>query len=345
MTEGNGHRFSIESIGQLRDRAMADLKALRDNDAAERFRVAYLGKKGELRELLKAVREVPENLRKEFGEQANNLRVFLESEFEKGPWSNRASASTGPAPIDSSLPGYPFPRGTLHPLMQIENEIRDIFFGMGFTIAYGPDIESDHYNFGALNFKPDHPARDMQDTFHVEGGSLLRTHTSPVQIRVMEKQQPPIRCIMPGRVYRNEEISGRSYCLFHQVEGLYIDENVSFADLKGTLLAFSRSFFDEKTKLKIRPSFFPFTEPSVEIDVECFLCKGKGCSICKKSGWLEILGAGMVHPNVLKSGNIDPEKYTGFAFGMGVERIALLKYGIDDIRLFYENDVRFLKQF
>jgi phenylalanyl-tRNA synthetase alpha chain len=232
--------------------------------------------------------------------------------------------------------------------MKIRSQIRDIFIGMGFTVAYGPDIETDHYNFEALNFKPDHPARDMQDTFHVSADTaktLLRTHTSPVQIRVMEKQKPPIRCIMPGRVYRHEEISSRSYCLFHQVEGLYIDENVSFADLKGTLTAFSRAFFDEKTRLKIRPSFFPFTEPSVEIDVECFLCKGKGCSICKQGGWLEILGAGMVHPNVLKNVNIDSEKYTGFAFGMGIERIALLKYGIDDIRLFYENDVRFLRQF
>jgi phenylalanyl-tRNA synthetase alpha chain len=234
--------------------------------------------------------------------------------------------------------------------MKIRSQIRDIFLGIGFTVAYGPDIETDYYNFEALNFKPDHPARDMQDTFHVASPDdtakvLLRTHTSPVQVRVMEKQKPPIRCIMPGRVYRHEEISSRSYCLFHQVEGLYLDENVSFADLKGTLLAFSRAFFDEKTKLKIRPSFFPFTEPSVEIDVECFLCKGKGCSICKQGGWLEILGAGMVHPNVLKNVNIDSEKYTGFAFGMGIERIALLKYGIDDIRLFFENDVRFLRQF
>lgn len=325
---------------------MAELAAIRDDDSAERFRVAYLGKKGALRELLKAVREVPEDVRKMFGEQANTLRLLVESAFEKAPWKSAGSdAGTGPLPVDCTLPGYPFPRGSLHPLMQIKNQIRDIFFGMGFTIAYGPDIETDHYNFGALNFQPDHPARDMQDTFHLAGGTLLRTHTSPVQVRVMETTKPPIRSIMPGRVYRNEEISARSYCLFHQLEGLYIDENVSFADLKGTLLAFSRSFFDEKTRLKIRPSYFPFTEPSVEIDVECFLCKGKGCSICKQSGWLEILGAGMVHPNVLKSGNIDPEKYTGFAFGMGIERIALLKYGIDDIRLFYENDVRFLRQF
>lgn len=345
MTESEGRSYTLDSIVKFRADATAELAAIRDEAAAERFRIAWLGKKGTLRELLKAVRDVPETMRKAFGEQANGLRILLESEFEKAPWkSDRSAGDSGPE-VDCTLPGYPLPSGSLHPLMQIRNEIRDIFFRMGFEIAYGPDIETDYYNFGALNFQPDHPARDMQDTFHVSSGDLLRTHTSPVQIRVMETTKPPIRCIMPGRVYRNEEISARSYCLFHQLEGLYIDENVSFADLKGTLLAFSRAFFDEKTKLKIRPSYFPFTEPSVEIDVECFLCKGAGCSICKQSGWLEILGAGMVHPNVLKSGNIDPEKYTGFAFGMGIERIALLKYGIDDIRLFYENDVRFLKQF
>ena len=228
---------------------------------------------------------------------------------------------------------------------QIRNQIRDIFVDMGFDIAYGPEVETDYYNFEALNTPPHHPARDMQDTFYISPSVLLRTQTSPVQIRVMEQMKPPIRMIMPGRVYRNEEISARSYCLFHQVEGLYIDTDVSFADLKGTLLGFARRFFSDTTRLRIRPSFFPFTEPSVEIDVECFLCKGSGCSICKRSGWLEVLGAGMVHPSVLANGGIDNEKYTGFAFGMGIERIALLKFGIDDIRLFYENDVRFLDQF
>jgi phenylalanyl-tRNA synthetase alpha chain len=216
---------------------------------------------------------------------------------------------------------------------------------MGFDIAYGPDVETDYYNFEALNFAKHHPARDMQDTFFISDSLLLRTHTSPVQIRVMEKQKPPIRSIMPGRVYRNEEISARSYCTFGQIEGLYVDENVSMADLKGALLAFCRRFFDENTQIKIRSSFFPFTEPSIEVDMWCFVCKGAGCSVCKHSGWLEILGAGMVHPNVLSAGGVDNEKYTGFAFGMGIDRIALLKYGIDDIRLFYENDMRFLKQF
>jgi len=338
----------LKKIDEIRKAALGELAKLRNSTDIDLFRVKYLGKKGIIKDLFGVLKDTSEGIRREFGQKVNDLRAFLEAEVEKLKNAG-AGTTTGPQ-LDYGLPGYPFPRGSLHPLMKISNQIRDIFLGMGFTVAYGPDIETDYYNFEALNFKPGHPARDMQDTFHVASSSdpakmLLRTHTSPVQIRVMEKQKPPIRCIMPGRVYRHEEISSRSYCLFHQVEGLYIDENVSFADLKGTLIAFSRAFFDEKTRLKIRPSFFPFTEPSVEIDVECFLCNGKGCSICKQGGWLEILGAGMVHPNVLKNGHIDSEKYTGFAFGMGIERIALLKYGIDDIRLFYENDVRFLRQF
>ena len=338
----------LKKIDGLKKAALEELAKLRNAAELDQFRVKYLGKKGIIKDLFSALKDVSADLRREFGQKVNDLRSLLEAELEK--LKNAGAGTALQQRLDYGLPGYPFPHGSLHPLMKIRSQIRDIFLGMGFTVAYGPDIETDYNNFEALNFKPDHPARDMQDTFHVASPDntvklLLRTHTSPVQIRVMEKQKPPIRCIMPGRVYRHEEISSRSYCLFHQVEGLYIDENVSFADLKGTLFAFSRAFFDEKTRLKIRPSFFPFTEPSVEIDVECFLCKGKGCSICKQSGWLEILGAGMVHPNVLKNGNIDSEKYTGFAFGMGIERIALLKYGIDDIRLFYENDVRFLRQF
>jgi phenylalanyl-tRNA synthetase alpha chain len=337
----------LRKIDEIRKTALEELARLRNALDIDQFKVKYLGKKGIIKDLYWALKDAEVGIRKEFGQKINDLRTHIEAELEKLKNAGADGKTSGPQ-LDYGLPGYPFPRGSLHPLMKIRSQIRDIFIGMGFTVAYGPDIETDYYNFEALNFKPDHPARDMQDTFHVSADTaktLLRTHTSPVQIRVMEKQKPPIRCIMPGRVYRHEEISSRSYCLFHQVEGLYIDENVSFADLKGTLLAFSRAFFDDKIRLKIRPSFFPFTEPSVEIDVECFLCKGKGCSICKQSGWLEILGAGMVHPNVLKNVGIDSEKYTGFAFGMGIERIALLKYGIDDIRLFYENDVRFLRQF
>ncbi|MCL2181890.1 MAG: phenylalanine--tRNA ligase subunit alpha [Chitinispirillia bacterium] len=335
---------TVESLETLRKEAAAEFDAIASGQDAENFRVKYLGKKGIIRELVKTLGSMPPEERKTFGAAANALRADVENRFAEAPWQSKAAAASDPG-FDPTLPGYPFPAGNLHPLAKIRREIVDIFVSMGFSIAYGPEIESDYYNFQALNMPPLHPARDMQDTFYMSENTVLRTHTSPVQIRVMEGQKPPIRAIMPGRVYRNEEISARSYCMFHQVEGLYVDENVSFSDLKGTLLAFSRRFFDENTRIKIRPSFFPFTEPSVEVDVECFLCKGKGCSICKHSGWLEILGSGMVHPNVLKSGGIDPEKYSGFAFGMGIERIALLKYGIDDIRLFYENDVRFLRQF
>ena len=343
-TDIKGAGFTLENLDHIRQSAESELAAVHDTGTAEQFRIKYLGKKGIFRELLKSIKEVPEVNRKEFGARANELRLIIEERFNAAPWQKAGNGKAAQT-CDPSLPGFPFPAGSMHPLMRIRNEIRDIFLSMGFSVAYGPEVESDYYNFEALNTPKHHPARDMQDTFYVSDSVLLRTHTSPVQIRVMEKQKPPIRSIMPGRVYRNEEISSRSYCLFHQIEGLYVDENVSFADLKGTLLAFSKRFFDEKTKIKIRPSFFPFTEPSVEIDVECFLCKGAGCSICKQSGWLEVLGAGMVHPNVLASAGIDSEKYTGFAFGIGIERIALLKYGIDDIRLFYENDVRFLKQF
>lgn len=344
MTSDSGTAYTVQHLDQLRTDAEKELKSIHDEAGAEQFRIKYLGKKGIIRSLLKSIPKVSEDQRKEFGALSNRLRTDIEGQFNAAPW-RCAEKADHRIPLDPGLPGYPFPRGSLHALMQIRNEIRDIFLSMGFTTAYGPEVESDFYNFEALNTPEYHPARDMQDTFYISDKMLLRTQTSPVQIRVMEKQKPPIRSIMPGRVYRNEEISSRSYCLFHQIEGLYVDENVSFADLKGTLLAFSRRFFDENTKIKIRPSFFPFTEPSVEIDVECFLCKGSGCSICKKTGWLEVLGAGMVHPNVFENAGVDSEKYTGFAFGIGIERIALLKFGIGDIRFFYENDLRFLKQF
>jgi len=335
---------TVESLETLRKDVTAELGAIASEQDAEAFRVKYLGKKGILRELVKSLGAMEPEQRKVFGAAANSLREEVENRFKDAPWLSGGSQAVD-AGFDPTLPGYPFPAGSLHPLAKIRNQMVEILVSMGFSVAYGPEVESDYNNFEALNMPPLHPARDMQDTFYISENSVLRTHTSPVQIRVMEAQSPPIRVITPGRVYRNEEISARSYCMFHQIEGLYVDENVSFADLKGTLLAFSRRFFDENTKIKIRPSFFPFTEPSVEVDVECFLCKSKGCPICKQSGWLEILGAGMVHPNVLKAGGIDPEKYTGFAFGMGIERVALLKYGIDDIRLFYENDARFLRQF
>ncbi|MBN1576134.1 MAG: phenylalanine--tRNA ligase subunit alpha [Chitinispirillaceae bacterium] len=343
MTEPSPTAPSSARLDEIQREAENAFSDINDDDAAETFRIAYLGKKGILRDLLKGVGAVPEDQRRAYGARVNELHRLFEDRFSRAPWRTVKQAG-GPA-FDPGLPAFPLPQGSLHPLMKIRNEMRDIFLDMGFSVAYGPDIETDYYNFEALNMPAFHPARDMQDTFYITATHLLRTHTSPVQIRTMERERPPIRAIMPGRVYRNEEISARSYCLFHQIEGLYVDEGVSFADLKGTLLAFSRRFFDDATKLKIRPSFFPFTEPSVEIDVECFLCKGKGCGICKGSGWLEVLGAGMVHPRVLAAGNIDGEQYTGFAFGIGIERIALLKYGIEDIRFFYENDVRFLRQF
>jgi phenylalanyl-tRNA synthetase alpha chain len=343
MTEPTTAALPAAQLDEIAQKAEKAFCSINDAASAESFRIAYLGKKGILRNLLKMVGDVPAADRRAFGAKVNALHATYEEKFAAAPWQKQ-TAATGIS-FDPALPAFPFPQGSLHPLMKIRNEIRDIFVSMGFTVSYGPEIESDYYNFEALNMPAFHPARDMQDTFYITATQLLRTHTSPVQIRTMELQRPPIRSIMPGRVYRNEEVSARSYCLFHQIEGLYIDRNVSFADLKGTLLAFSRRFFSEDTRLKIRPSFFPFTEPSVEIDVECFLCKGKGCSICKQSGWLEVLGAGMVHPRALASGNIDSNEFTGFAFGIGIERIALLKYGIEDIRLFFENDVRFLKQF
>ncbi len=337
--------LSIEYLESVEKDALASLAAIAGDAEAEAFRLKYLGKKGSIASLVKGVKDLSPDDKRVIGAKINSLFKNIEEKFKAAPWLV-AAANAQDAGFDPTLPGFPFPKGSLHPLMQIRNRIRDIFFSMGFDIAYGPEVERDTYNFSMLNFQDNHPARDMQDTFYVTPEQvLLRTHTSPVQVRVMLDRKPPIRCIMPGRVYRNEEVSARSYCLFHQVEGLYVDEQVSFADLKGTLLSFAKRFFDEKTKIKIRPSFFPFTEPSVEVDVACFLCKGKGCYLCKQSGWLEILGAGMVHPNVLANCGIDNEKYTGFAFGMGIERIALLKYGIDDIRTFFENDVRFLKQF
>jgi phenylalanyl-tRNA synthetase alpha chain len=335
---------TVTELTALADAIRQELGALAGTSAAEAFRIKYLGKKGMLRSVLKALGDMPEQQRRSFGAAANKLHEEIEAAFSAGPW-NKNKTAVKENNFDFTLPAFPLGNGSVHPLTKIRNEIRDIFVSMGFTIAYGPEVETDYNNFEALNMPPLHPARDMQDTFYITPNILLRTHTSPVQIRVMQNQKPPIRSIMPGRAYRNEAISSRAYCMFHQCEGLYIDKNVSFADLKGTLLAFAKRFFDENTKIKIRPSFFPFTEPSVEVDVQCFLCKGTGCSLCKQSGWLEILGAGMVHPHVLVNCRIDPEIYTGFAFGMGLERVAMLKYGINDIRLFFENDVRFLEQF
>jgi phenylalanyl-tRNA synthetase alpha chain len=321
-----------------------------DTTSVEEFRIKWLGTKGIVKSLMSELKNVPNEKKKEFGQVMNDFKLFVENKFEQLKESSSKESqtqATGSGLQDLTLPGDPMPLGSRHPVSLMRNRIVSIFQRLGFAVAQGPEIEDDWHNFTALNLPEHHPARDMQDTFYVQQNPdwLLRTHTSNVQIREMEKGKLPIRGIYPGRVYRNETVSARSHCFFHQVEGLYIDENVSFADLKQTLYFFVKEMYGADVKVRFRPSFFPFTEPSAEMDISCTLCQGKGCSVCKHTGWLEILGCGMVHPNVLQNCGIDPNKYTGFAFGMGVERPALLKYGITDIRLFSENDVRFLKQF
>jgi len=313
----------------------------------EDFRIRILGRKGELTALMEEFKSVAPEHKREFGQRLNALKQnalakinALKEEF--------ADAVSESAKIeDMSRPGTAETLGSRHPISIVKNEIIDIFSRLGYTVAEGPEIEDDWHVFSALNFPPEHPARDMQDTFFIEKNPdiLLRTHTSSIQVRTMERQKPPIRVICPGRVFRNEAISYRAHCIFHQVEGLYIDKNVSFADLKQSLLYFAKEMFGEHTRIRMRPSYFPFTEPSAEVDVSCNLCGGKGCNVCKGTGWLEILGCGMVDPNVLEANGIDPKEYSGFAFGMGVERIAMLKFGVNDLRLYFENDVRFLHQF
>ena len=316
----------------------------------EAFRIKYLGTKGLVKNMMGEMKSVPNEQKKEFGQILNAFKVAAEEKLE-ALLAALGETTTLDANIDTSLPGDEFTVGTRHPLNLVRNQMVSIFKRLGFAVAEGPEIEDDWHNFGAMNLPADHPARDMQDTFYVEEATqenaswLLRTHTSSVQARVMETQKPPIRVICPGRVYRNETISARAHCFFHQVEGLYIDENVSFADLKQTLYFFVQEMFGKEVKVRFRPSYFPFTEPSAEMDISCQICSGKGCNICKHTGWVEILGSGMVHPNVLKNFDIDPEKYTGFAFGMGVERIAQLKYQVNDLRLYSQNDLRFLQQF
>ena len=338
----------LDDIQQLRERIEADLARIATAEEAEAFRLQHLVRKGTVAELFDRLREVPKELKPQAGKELNLLRQFAEQGFEQASQKTAAAPGTGPAQ-DVTLPPRTLYHGHEHPIMKAKARMEEIFVRMGFTIAVGPDIEDDYHNFEALNFPPDHPARDMQDTFFVKHGDrddlLLRTHTSPVQIRLMQSQQPPIRAIMPGRVYRNEAVTARSLAEFHQVEGLYIDKGVSMAQLKGTLFEFARAYYGRDIKFRFRPSFFPFTEPSAEMDITCFLCDGKGCRICKQSGWLEILGCGMVHPNVLRNCGIDPEVYSGYAFGMGIERTQMLAIGLDDIRLFYENDVRMLEQF
>jgi len=319
----------------------------------ERFRIKFLGKKGSIPLLFQDFKNVPVDSRKEVGQKINSLKSLIEEKISQEK-KKLSYTETTKNDKDLSLPGDDLKLGSRHPISLVRNEIIEIFNRQGFVISEGPEIENDDHVFSKLNFSPEHPARDMQDTFFVERQSvdsshkndiLLRTHTSSVQVRVMENQKPPIRTISPGRVFRNEAISARAHCIFHQIEGLYIDSKVSFADLKQTLLYFSKEMFGEETKIRLRPSFFPFTEPSAEMDVSCKICNGKGCNVCKYTGWLEVLGCGMVDPNVLENCNIDSSDFTGFAFGMGVERIAMLKYQVNDLRMYFENDVRFLEQF
>jgi len=313
----------------------------------ESFRIKYLGTKGILKNVMGEMKHVPIDQKKEAGQLLNEFKLFVESNYEAFANSMETTSVKDKSNLDITLPGQPLSVGSRHPISIVHNKIVQIFQRLGFSVAEGPEIEDDWHNFSALNLPENHPARDMQDTFYISQNPdwLLRTHTSSVQIREMEKGDLPLRIICPGRVYRNETISARAHCFFNQVEGLYIAENVSFADLKQTLYFFVKEMFGTDVKVRFRPSYFPFTEPSAEMDISCLICEGAGCSVCKKTGWVEILGCGMVHPSVLDNCGIDSNKYTGFAFGMGIERITMLTYQVKDLRLFSENDVRFLRQF
>jgi len=334
-------------VQDILDRALADIAGARSTSALEQVRVRVLGRSGELTALLRGLGKVPAADRPRLGEEVNRAKERLEAELAARLVALKAEehrlALQAQRP-DLSLPGRAIPPGAVHPIARVQDEIIEIFGGLGFSVAEGPEVETDYYNFAALNFPDDHPARDMQDTFHLSADTLLRTHTSPVQIRTMKARRPPVRYIFPGKTYRRDADTTHSP-MFHQVEGLAVDTNISMGDLKGTLEHFAREMFGSRVSIRFRPSFFPFTEPSAEADVSCFGCGGSGCRLCKQSGWLEILGSGMVHPNVLRNVGYDPEEVTGWAFGMGVERVAMLKYRIDDIRLFFENDLRFLGQF
>ena len=335
----------ISRISKVRASFYRDLEGLQEDlDSIEKIRVKYLGKKGCLQTLFREIPQLKLEERREAGKLLNELKTEIAGKLSS--LREEILRKAGKERVfDYTLPPLEPDIGRLHPVSLTMREIIKIFREIGFSVEFGPEVESDYNNFQALNFPDDHPARDMQDTFYISDTVLLRTHTSPIQIRVMKSKEPPIRILAPGRVFRNEAINARSYCVFHQIEGLYVDKGVTFSELKGVLEYFAYRFFGGDVKLRFRPSFFPFTEPSAEVDISCFICGGKGCRVCKGTGWLEILGCGMVDPNVLSEVGIDPEEYSGYAFGMGPERIAMLKYGIDDIRLFYECDVRFCRQF
>jgi phenylalanyl-tRNA synthetase alpha chain len=331
-------------IARIRQQAEADLTTVTTQQQLEEFRIRYLARKGLIASLFDQLKAAPASERPSLGKLLNELREHTQSLFDQTLTSLTAKPAQV-ATLDLTLPGRRKFLGTKHPLTQTLDEIKAIFVSMGFGVVEGPEVEDDYHNFEALNFPPDHPARDMQDTFFISKKVLLRTHTSPMQIRVMESNPPPVRVILPGKVYRNEAVSSRSLSVFHQVEGLHVDKGVTFSELKGTLISFIKRFYGSGLKYKFRPTFFPFTEPSADIYITCFICNGKGCKMCKQGGWLEILGCGMVDPNVFRFVGYDPKAYTGWAFGMGIERIAALRYGVEDLRLFYENDIRFLNQF
>ncbi|MBT5471845.1 MAG: phenylalanine--tRNA ligase subunit alpha [Nitrospina sp.] len=335
----------IETINKLRQDFDSRLGSISDPKQLEQIRIDFLGKKGQLQGLMKELRNASPEEKPKLGKDINILKQHVEQELNnKGQGLGSKSSGKSEETFDTTLPGRRELTGTLHPITQVMEEITSIFFGLGFQVEEGPEIETDYYNFEALNIPKDHPARDMQDTFYIEDETVLRTHTSPVQIHVMENREPPLRIIAPGKVYRcDSDVSHTP--MFHQIEGLMVDKGVSFSHLKGIMNIFLQEVFGKDTEIRFRPSFFPFTCPSAEVDIQCVMCSGKGCRVCSQTGWLEILGAGMVDPAVFQSVGYDPEKWTGFAFGLGIERIAMLKFGINDIRLFFENDLRFLKQF
>jgi len=333
-----------KTIAQIEKEALKELEAATDSESIKAISARYLGRKGAVTRYLRNISNLPSELRPEAGEKANKTKKTLDALLKKALNKLESAHIETDDRIDVSLPGRAVLQGSLHPITQITQQICDIFIRLGFDVAEGPEVETDYYNFEALNIPKNHPARDMQDTFYISNNIVLRTHTSPTQPRIMEKQKPPVRIIAPGKVYRCDSDLTHTP-MFHQVEGLLVDKNVSFGDLKGILTTFVHQMFDKETSLRFRPSFFPFTEPSAEVDIRCVICKGDGCRVCSKTGWLEVLGAGMVHPAVFENVGYDTTRYTGFAFGMGVERIAMLKYGIDDIRKYFENDLRFLRQF
>ncbi|WP_434169703.1 phenylalanine--tRNA ligase subunit alpha [Peribacillus frigoritolerans] len=339
-----------ERLLELQEEALQKVAAASELKELNEVRVAYLGKKGPITEVLRGMGKLSAEERPKIGALANDVREAIATKIEekqKALETAEVNAKLATETIDVTLPGRPVNKGNLHPLTRVVEEIEDLFIGMGYTVAEGPEVESDYYNFEALNLPKSHPARDMQDSFYITDEILMRTHTSPVQARTMEKHkgQGPVKIICPGKVYRRDNDDATHSHQFQQIEGLVIDENISMSDLKGTLDVFAKKVFGQDREIRLRPSFFPFTEPSVEVDISCKICGGKGCSVCKQTGWIEVLGGGIVHPNVLEMAGFDSKKYSGFAFGIGVERIAMLKYGVDDIRHFYTNDVRFLKQF